>query len=127
MKLKAVILVFCLLALTFSAFGQETIQSSPRENTAKENNFKVNREVFDIAKYPALTAVGRINFIGQQWCTIVLVSEDVAVTAGHCFLKANFKFNLKRISNRSGHPLILSRTEGTESKTSASGAFCRRR
>jgi len=98
MKLRAVIFGFCLLVLTFSAFGQETIQSSPLENDskAKENNFKVNREIFDIAKYPALTAVGRINFIGQQWCTIVLVSEDIAVTAGHCFLKANFKFNLKK-------------------------------
>jgi hypothetical protein len=98
MNLRAVILGFWLLVPVFSAFGQETIQSSPLENESKvkEINSKVNREVFDAAKYPALTAVGRINFIGQQWCTIVLVSEDVAVTAGHCFLKANFKFDLKK-------------------------------
>jgi hypothetical protein len=96
-KLSA-ILSFLWLFLSVSASGQETIQSSPLKNDSevKALDSKVKREVFDAAKYPALTAVGRINFIGQQWCTIVLVSEDVAVTAGHCFLKANFKFDLKK-------------------------------
>jgi len=98
MKLSAVILGFCLLVLTFSAFGQENIQSSPLEtdSKAKADNSKVTREVFDAAKHPALAAVGRINFIGQSWCSIILVAEDIAVTAGHCILKANIKFNLKK-------------------------------
>lgn len=97
MKLRAVVLVCLLLGSTLSAFGQETIQSSP-ENASKSavNDSKVKREVFDAVKYPALAAVGRINFIGQSWCSIILVSEDIAVTAGHCFLKANFKFDLKK-------------------------------
>jgi hypothetical protein len=87
-----------LLVLAFAAFGQETIRSTPpgADADVKTNLSTIKREVFDAAKYPALAAVGRINFIGQSWCTIVLVAEDVGVTAGHCILKANFKFNLKK-------------------------------
>jgi hypothetical protein len=98
MKLGAVVLGLWLLVSTFSAFGQETIRSSPREKDSGvvENDSIVKREVFDAARYPALAAVGRINFIGQSWCSIILVSEDIAVTAGHCILKANIKFNLKK-------------------------------
>jgi len=95
MKLSAVIISFLLLG-TFSAFGQKTIDSQLLEGKSVENNSAIKREVFDAGKYPALTAVGRINFLGQSWCSIILVSEDVAVTAGHCFLKANVKFNLTR-------------------------------
>jgi hypothetical protein len=95
MKLGAVIISFLLLA-AFSAFGQKTIDSLPLENISAVTNSTVKREVFDAAKYPALTAVGRIDFLGQSWCSIILVAEDVAVTAGHCFLKANVRFNLTR-------------------------------
>ena len=92
MKLSAVVLL--LFVLTLSAFGQETIQSLPPEKPVevKETSSKVVREVFDAAKYPALAAVGRINFIGGSWCSAILVAEDIAVTAGHCILKANYKF-----------------------------------
>lgn len=92
------ILIGFLLGLTCSAFGQETIQSLPLEanSKAEASSSKVVREVFDAAKYPGLAAVGRINFIGQSWCSIILVADDIAVSAGHCFLNANYKFNLKK-------------------------------
>jgi hypothetical protein len=98
MKLSTAVLGCLLLVLTLSAFGQETIQSAPLEKNSEVGvtDSKVKREVFDAAKYPALAAVGRINFIGQSWCSIILVAEDIAVTAGHCILKANRKFNLKK-------------------------------
>lgn len=98
MKLSAAMTINFLLVLAFSAFGQETVQSSPLENDSRveENDFKIQREVFDAAKNPALAAVGKINFIGRSWCSIVLVAEDIAVTAGHCFLKANYKFDLRK-------------------------------
>lgn len=101
MKLRAVIIWVLLLVSTLTAFGQETIRSSPLESMSKtsEDASKVRREVFDAAKYPALTAVGRINFIGGSWCSIILVADDIAVTAGHCFLKANVKFELKKDLN----------------------------
>ena len=96
MKTSAVVLVWLLIFLTLSAFGQETIQSLPPEkaDTVKAVEAKVRREVFDAAKHPALTAVGRINFIGGSWCSAILVAEDIAVTAGHCILKANRKFDI---------------------------------
>lgn len=94
MKFSAVVLF--LLILTLSAFGQETIQSSPLERAVevKAASAKVVREVFDAAKYPALAAVGRVNFIGGSWCSAILVSPDIAVTAGHCILKANYKLEI---------------------------------
>ena len=95
MKLSGLILL--LLASMLSAFGQETIQSLPPEKSdeaVKVADPRVKREVFDAAKYPALAAVGRINFIGGSWCSAILVSEDIAVTAGHCILKANYKFEV---------------------------------
>lgn len=95
MKLSA--LVWGLLAGTLSAFGQETIQSTARENRVETPPVStVKREVFDAARQPALAAVGRINFIGQSWCSIILVADDVAVTAGHCILKANIKFDVEK-------------------------------
>jgi len=80
-----------LLALIFSGCQQNRVDSSPIEK-----DLKAKREIFDIKKYPALTAVGKINFIGQRWCSLVLVSEDITVTAGHCFLESDFKFDLTR-------------------------------
>lgn len=86
-------LLICLLTfLTLTAAGQQAVTPE----LVPEKDLKVKREVFDAARFPALTAVGRIDFIGQSWCSIILVAEDIAVTAGHCFLKANVKFNLKR-------------------------------
>ncbi len=82
---------FILLALTFSGCQQNSVESFPIEK-----DLKVKRELFDIKKYPALTAVGKITFIGQRWCSLVLVSEDIAVTAGHCFLESKFKFDLTK-------------------------------
>jgi hypothetical protein len=99
MKLSAVVFGFLLPFLTLSASGQKTIEATPLENVSPELSSGVRREVFDAAKTPALAAVGRINFIGQSWCTIILVAEDVAVSAGHCFLKANVRFDLKKDLN----------------------------
>ena len=98
MKRSAGFLVWLLLIWTLSAFGQETIQSTTLEKIpeVKTADSKVKREVFDAAKHGALAAVGRINFTGLSWCSIILVSENIAVTAGHCILKANFKFNLEK-------------------------------
>ncbi len=56
----------------------------------------VKREVFDVKKYPELTAVGKINFIGRRWCSLVLVSEDIAVSAGHCFLEEYLTSDLSK-------------------------------
>ncbi len=56
----------------------------------------VEREIFHIEKYPALNAVGRVNFLGSRWCSLTLVAEDIAVSAGHCFLEGNFQFDNKR-------------------------------
>ena len=80
-----------LLALIFSGCRQNSVETPPIEK-----DLKVKREIFDIKKYPALTAVGKINFIGQRWCSLVLVSEDIAVSAGHCFLESNIKFDLTK-------------------------------
>jgi len=98
MNFRAALFVVFYVAVAFSAFGQKTVQSTPLENVpeVKGNAAKVRREVFDAAKNPALAAVGRINFLGGTWCSIILVSEDIAVTAGHCFLKANFKYDLTK-------------------------------
>lgn len=102
MKSSRMILINLFFVLTLSAFGQETIQSSssPLENKievkAEAKNSRVVREVFDAAKYPALAAVGRINFIGRSWCSVILVAENIAVTAGHCVLEANYRFDLKK-------------------------------
>lgn len=57
---------------------------------------QIVRETFDVKKYPALTAVGKLNLIGLRWCSLVLVAEDVGVTAGHCFLKSKIKFDLTK-------------------------------
>ncbi|MEP6900687.1 MAG: trypsin-like serine protease [Actinomycetota bacterium] len=83
--------IFILLALIFLGCRQ-----SKYETIKVEKDSQVTREIFDVKKYPALTAVGKINFIGQRWCSLVLVSEDIAVSAGHCFLGNNLKFDLSK-------------------------------
>ncbi len=80
-----------LLTFVFVSCDREKIETPPVEKIAG-----VEREVFDVKKYPALTAVGKINFIGQRWCSLTLVSEDIAVSAGHCFLENNLKFDLSK-------------------------------
>jgi hypothetical protein len=98
MKLSAFVLSCLLLFSAFSASAQKNVQATSNEDAdeVKETVSKVQREVYDAAKYPALAAVGRINFMGGSWCSIILVGEDLAVTAGHCILKANFKFDVKK-------------------------------
>lgn len=71
----------------------------------------VTREIFDAKKYPGLAAVGRINFIGQSWCSVILVSEDIGITAGHCFLKSNFKFDLTKELNPH-HTSVIFKPDG---------------
>lgn len=65
-----------------------------------KNKYGVEREVFNAEKYPALPAVGKLKFIGQRQCSLILVAEDVAVTAGHCILEASKKFNFKGEVNK---------------------------
>lgn len=89
--MKLGIFLYLLLVSAIAAAGQ-----TPAPSPIAGRESKMQREVFDAAKYPALTAVGRVSFIGQSWCTIVLVAEDIAVTAGHCVLKANYKFDLSK-------------------------------
>lgn len=49
----------------------------------------VEREVLDAAKNPEFLAVGKIVFdFGQRVCTVVLVAEDIVLTAGHCLHNA---------------------------------------
>lgn len=87
--MKLNVFIKCILfALMFSGCQQNAAEPLPFEKDSK-----VKRELFNFEKYPALTAVGRINFIGQKWCSLILVSEDIAVTAGHCFLESNIKFD----------------------------------
>ena len=87
-----ILIVFVLLASVFSGgCEREKIETPSVEKIAG-----VKREVFDVKKYPQLTAVGKINFIGRRWCSATLVSEDIAVTAGHCFLENNLKFDLSQ-------------------------------
>jgi len=86
-----VFIIFVLLVSTFIGCEHEKNETPKPERIAG-----VKREVFDAEKSPALTAVGKINFIGQRWCSLTLVAEDIAVTAGHCFLENNIKFDLSK-------------------------------
>lgn len=93
---------FILLAIVFSGCQQVSVKKD-----SVEKDSKVVREVFDVKKYPALTAVGKVNLIGRQWCSLTLVAEDIAVTAGHCFLESNFKFDLTKDLNPYYCPVIF--------------------
>ncbi len=84
----SVLIKILLVALILSGCQQNAAEPLPFVKDSE-----VEREIFNFEKYPALTAVGRINFIGQKWCSLILVSEDIAVTAGHCFLESNIKFD----------------------------------
>lgn len=81
------------LILFISAFGGCRRQENFVESAEPENESEVKREVFEIEKYPALLAVGKLKIIGQRQCSLFLVGEDVAVTAGHCVAEASKKFN----------------------------------
>jgi hypothetical protein len=90
--MRSIAVINCFLfGLLFCGCRQSPVESAPVEKDPK-----LTREVFDIKKYPALTAVGRMNLIGQRWCSLILVAEDIGVTAGHCFLKSNFRFDLTK-------------------------------
>ena len=86
-----VFIIFVLFVSTFIGCAREKSEAPPPEKIAG-----IKREVFDAKQSPALTAVGKINFIGQRWCSLTLVSEDIAVSAGHCFLENNIKFDLSK-------------------------------
>jgi hypothetical protein len=57
---------------------------------------RYRRETFDHARYPYLAAVGKISFLGGTWCSMTLVSERIAVTAGHCFKQTNVRLDLNK-------------------------------
>ncbi len=80
-----------MLLSVFSGCGRESNETPKVEKIAG-----VRREVFDVKKYPDLAAVGKVNFIVGKWCSLTLVAEDIAVSAGHCFLENNIKFDLSR-------------------------------
>lgn len=79
--------------LFITASGGCRRQENSVESAELKNESEVKREVFETAKYPALLAVGKLKFIGQRQCSLFLVAEDVAVTAGHCILEAGKLFN----------------------------------
>lgn len=83
---------YILLTLVSSGCRQ---QENVIEQPELKNYSGVQREVFNAEKYPALLAVGKLKFIGQRQCSLILVAEDVAVTAGHCILEASKKFNFE--------------------------------
>ncbi len=95
--MKIAFLVGFILFIT--AFGGCRNHENFIEPVKLENNSDVIREVFEINKYPALLAVGKLKFIGQRQCTLVLVAEDVAVTAGHCILEASARFDFRNEVN----------------------------
>ncbi len=86
-----VFIAIVLLVSIFVGCAREERETPPPEKIAG-----IKREVLNAEQSPALTAVGKINFIGQRWCSLTLVSEDIAVTAGHCFLENNIKFDLSK-------------------------------
>jgi hypothetical protein len=93
-----VFIVFVLIGSMLTGCEREKIETPPekREAPLPEKIAGVKREVFNAEQSPELTAVGKIIFIGQKWCSLTLVSEDIAVTAGHCFLESKIKFDLSK-------------------------------
>ena len=76
-------LLFFLFAMLFLG-----CQPKMKQTATDLTKTGVQREAFDAKKYPGLAAVGRIRILGRKkHCTLVLVAEDLAVTAGHCFLE----------------------------------------
>lgn len=95
------LIFFALLFAGCQTFSAETRNGTNangsnlnRARIYKNRSPFIEREVFDAKKSPALAAVGRLAFIGQTWCSITLVGADIGVTAGHCFLDTNVKFDL---------------------------------
>ena len=103
-------LFFALLILT-SCQNEQKI-SSPAPTPEKRAEFK--REVFDVEKYPGLLAVGRLQ-IDKSWCAITLVSENIGVTAAHCFKSDNIDILTKdKVLLRSAKVIFM--TKDSESK-----------
>jgi len=98
MKIGVFIIFVLLVSILIGCEEREKSEtpSEKRETPSPERIAGIKREVFNAEQSPALTAVGKINFIGQKWCSLTLVSEDIAVTAGHCFLENNIKFDLSK-------------------------------
>lgn len=91
--MKGIFLIGLVLFLT--AFGGCRQPENVTKSSEPENISVVQREVFNAEKYPALLSVGKLKFIGQRQCSLILVAEDVALTAGHCILEARKKFNFE--------------------------------
>lgn len=87
----------CLIGLVFfiNAFGGCRQPENSAKSKEPKNISSVQREIFNAEKYPALLAVGKLRFIGQRQCSLILVAEDVALTAGHCILEARKTFNFE--------------------------------
>ncbi len=85
--------IFIWLVFAFSVRGQNLPEIPPPPPIKIAG---VEREIFRAEKYPSLAAVGRVNFLGSRWCSLTLVTEDIAISAGHCFLEANFKFDSRK-------------------------------
>ncbi len=105
--------IFCICCILFGVlFSGCRSRDNYIEATELKNNSDVKREVFDAEKYPALLAVGKLKLIGQRFCSLILVSEDVAVTAGHCFLESNVKFDLSQELNPAFAKVIFKTRDG---------------
>ena len=99
---------FILFVFVLSNCKSEKIETLPVEKIAG-----VKREIFDVKKYPQLKAIGKINFIGKRWCSLTLVSEDIAVSAGHCFLDDFVLSDLSR-DYKSNWAVVIFRLNGVE-------------
>jgi protease YdgD len=76
-----------------SSLGEQyqALSQQLREAPSKANVFQGNRrEVSDSRAYP-FRAVGRLTLPGNEanWCTAVLMSEDVILTNAHCAEKSD--------------------------------------
>ncbi len=102
-------LVFtCFLLLVFVSLV--FLQGSPKSKPIAKKTL-VQREVFNVKKDPALTAIGRISFFPRKQCTLTLVSEDIAITAGHCFLEKQKSRN-KTINSNIIFTTVIFRVDG---------------
>ena len=105
--------IFCICCIFFGLlFSGCRSRDNYTETTELKNDSDVQREVFNIEKYPALLAVGKLKLIGQRFCSLILVAEDVAVTAGHCFLESNVKFDLTQDLNPAFAKVIFKTRDG---------------
>lgn len=78
------ILILILVIIGCKNDFRENIKSFNNNDFRKEIEISKNgvkREIFISSKYPQLLAVG---YFGSMKCTVVLVADDIVVTASHC-------------------------------------------